>query len=265
MELRQFAHDIFFGPTLTEKLTPPPDGLASLSDVTPGQSIPWTNPARAPHLHIAPKKQRKGLPHPSALTDPIMRIRCLHLFANHELMAVELMAWAILRYTDAPKAFRRGLAWLIVEEQRHVQLYLDRLHTLGAQFGDLPLNDHFWRVAPDLTTPLEWVCAMNLTFEQANLDHAPLFEQYFRDAGDTQSAQLMAQIQKDEIHHVAFGLRWLKHFSSPQDNTFDTYTAHLTGYNSPDRARGKQWFNEEARRAAGLDEDFIDKMKNLGE
>lgn len=262
MELRQFAHNIFFGPTLQEKLAPPPEGLPKLTDDDPGQSIQWTNPTRDERLSIAPKKARKTLPHPQALHDPAMRARCLHLFANHELMAVELMAWAILAYTDAPRAFRRGLAWLIVEEQRHVQLYVDRLADLGVQFGDQPLNDHFWRVAEGLTTPLEWVCAMNLTFEQANLDHAPIFEEHFRKAGDEQSAQLMAQIQADEVHHVAFGIRWLKHFA-PNQNTFETYIANLTGYNSPDRARGKQLFNEQARRAAGLDDDFIEQMRQL--
>lgn len=263
MELRAFAQSILNAPDLAGKCAPPPEGLSALTDDVPGLPQPWTQPARSERLSIAPKRSRKGLPHPDSLHDPVMRARCLHLFANHELMAVEVMAWAVLAYPDAPKAFRRGLAWLIEEEQRHVMLYVDRLDELGVCFGDLPLNDHFWRVAPSLTTPLEWVCAMNLTFEQANLDHAPLFEAHFRAAGDEQSAQLMAQIQEDEVHHVAFGARWLKRFA-PNADTWDTFNAHLTGYNSPDRARAKHTFNEDARRAAGLDESFIDGMRQIG-
>lgn len=262
MELREFATNILQGPTLEHKLQPPPEGLSALTDLDPGAAIPWSPPAREPKLAIASKKERRPIPKPSSLHDPVMRLRTLHTFANHELMAVELMAWALLAYPDAPAAFRRGLAWLIVEEQRHVSIYVERIEALGGFFGQEPLNDHFWRVAPELTTPLQWVCAMNLTFEQANLDHAPEFATHFREAGDELSAQLLDQIEQDEIHHVAFGVRWLKHFSPKGADQFESFKQNLTGLNEPKRARSKARFNAAARRAAGLDEHFIEAMKD---
>ena len=263
MELRDLATQIMDGPTLDHKLLEPPEGLAALTDHDPGPATPWREPAREPRLAISPKAARRSLPHPDSLRDVAMRRRVLHTFANHELMAVELMAWALLAYPEAPAAFRRGLAWLIVEEQRHVRLYVERLEALGGALGQEPLNDHFWRVAPELKTPLQWVCAMNLTFEQANLDHAPEFAAHMRRAQDEQSALLLEQIERDEIHHVAFGARWLERLA-PQEQRHDLFALFersLTGHHSPARAKGRARFNEQARQAAGLPQAFIDAMR----
>ena len=259
MELRTLARDILFTPTLEARLFFPEQDLSALTDMEPGQPQPWRDPLRPAHLQIAPKKQRKPLPSPRALHDPVMRVRCLHTFANHELMALELMAWALLAFPHSPPAFRRGLAWLIKEEQEHLRLYIERIAQLGASFGDLPLNDHFWRLAPLLDTPLKWVCAMNLTFEQANLDHAPVFARHFREAGDVESAALMDQITEDEIKHVGFGVRWLQVFSGEPRASFESFVQNLTPYNDATRARGEH-MNVEARRRAGLDEDFISAL-----
>lgn len=259
MELRELACRILDVPTLQARLEPVPE---ELTDDDPGPARPWRAPARPPSLQIAPKPARKSIPHPDALHDPAMRARCLHIFANHELMALELMAWAILAYPQAPAAFRRGLGWLIAEEQRHLRLYIERLEALGVRFGDVPVNDHFWRLAPQLTTPLEWVCAMNLTFEQANLDHAPAFAEHFRRFDDHDSAALMDRITDDEIKHVGFGARWLAHFAGPEADLYEVFASQLTAYNSLDRARGPA-FNAEARRQAGLDEVFITRLGQL--
>lgn len=260
MELQQLAKTILYTPTLEARFFLPEGGLTSLTDHDPGKPQPWIEPLRPENLQIAPKKKRKSLPHPSSLHDPAMRVRCLHTFANHEMMALELMAWALLAYPDAPPAFRRGMAWLIQEEQRHLALYIERIEDNNARFGDLPVNDHFWRIAPLLDTPLKWVCALNLTFEQANLDHAPVFARYFRKAGDEKSAALMDQIVEDEIKHVGFGVRWLRHFSNGVLSDFETFTQNLNDYMGIERAKGDE-FNVEARRLAGFDDDFIQALK----
>ena len=263
MELRHLAETILDTPTLEAKLAFPAEGLSGLTDERPGKARAWRAPARPDYLMIAPKRQRKGIPHPSSLIDPAMRVRCLHAFANHELMALELMAWALLAYPASPAAFRRGVAWLIQEEQRHLSLYIERIEAHGERFGDLGLNDHFWRVAPLLKTPLQWVCAMNLCFEQANLDHAPIFAEHFRHVGDLESAELMEMIERDEIKHVGFGARWLKHFSDGSSSDFELFCQNLNDYMGPERARGGA-LNVEARRAAGLDEDFIAQLRRVG-
>ena len=104
---------------------------------------------------------------------------------------------------------------------------------------------------------------MHLTFEQANLDHAPHFGRLFREAGDQASADLMQRIFEDEIRHVRFGSRWLKEMQPGDESLFETYRNHCTPGTPPARAKGPE-FQEEARYAAGLDLDFVTSLKSLG-
>lgn len=263
MELHDLATQVFHGTTLADKLVGLPHNLGAFTDTQRGAPRAWEAPGRSNTLQIAPKKARKPVPHLDSLVHADMRARSLHTFANHELMALELCAWALLAWPDAPPAFRRGLGWLIAEEQDHLRLYVERLDRMGVSFGDQPLNDHFWRVAHQLATPAQFVAAMSLTFEQANLDHAPTFARRFREVEDLDSAAILDQITEDEIRHVAFGARWLANLSDPQTSLWDAYVANLTPYNSPQRACGKLLFNRDAREAAGLPADFIDRLAAL--
>ena len=259
MLVADFAERILFADTLAGKLATPPGGFDALRDDERRDPIRHSEPGRPTELEIASRDERVKFPHPQNFGDPEMAVRALHAFANHELMALELMAWALLAYPDAPGAFRAGLLRLIADEQRHLRYYVDRIAQMGARFGDLPVNDHFWRCAPALTTPLKWVCAMNLTFEQANLDHAPYFAEHFRRVDDEKSAQILDKIFEDEIHHVGFGAHWLRKYCGPEKNSFETYVANLSFHNEPARGRGVD-FDAEARRRAGLDDTFIEGM-----
>ncbi len=262
MEYRALAERIFFGESLADKLGPPAGGWEALSDEAPGPALEWETPTRVGRLAIAPRDERLSFPHPQNFGDPEMAARALHTFANHELMAVEMMAFGLMAFPEAPAEFRAGLVRLIGDEQRHTTMYIERLEQLGVRFGELPLNDHFHRCGPALTTPLKWICAMNLTFEQANLDHAPQFGRWFREVGDEETAALLDEIYEDEIQHVGFGARWLNRWS--EGSTFETYVSNLSFHNEPARARGDR-FDEEARKKAGLDDEFVAQMANLKE
>ena len=260
MELREWALRVFGADCLEEKLLAPPGGLKALSDEHRGAALAWSPPPRPAHIQIAPKHVRKKFPTPGSLHREEMRVRSLHAFANHELMALEMMAWALLAFPDAERSFRKGLAKILVDEQHHFRLYVERLAAMGVQFGDLPVNDHFWRAGADIANPLDWVCAMHLTFEQSNLDHAPYYGRLFREADDVASAELMRQIFEDEIQHVRFGSRWLKHYQPAGTSLFDVFASHCTSINPPERAMGAE-FQEQARRDAGLDDDFIRALR----
>lgn len=260
VELREWAERIFTADSLEEKLLTLPDGLKSLTDEQPGQAVAWTAPPRPAGLQIAPKNKRKRIPHPNAFEQKDMRIRALHAFANHELMALEMMAWALLAFPQADKTFRKGLANVLLDEQRHFALYAEHIKTMGATFGDLPLNDHFWKAATKINDPLDWVCTMHLTFEQANLDHAPYFGKAFSEVEDHASADLMQVIFEDEIRHVRFGSRWLKKWQPEGASMFETYAQHCSGGRSPFRAKGLD-YQKDARLAAGLDDDFVSRLE----
>ena len=73
------------------------------------------------------------------------RGRLLHFFANHELLATELMALVLLKFPDAPAAFRKGVLQTLKDEQEHTRLYLQRMKECGIHFGELPVSGYFWR------------------------------------------------------------------------------------------------------------------------
>lgn len=257
MELREFATRILSADTLEEKLFTPD----ILTDENPGPVLLWKEPSRPTHLRLQKFSRKDRLPSLALHHDPDKRAVCLHRFAGHELLAVEIMAYALLAFPDASPSFRRGVAYTLCEEQEHVRLYMARMKGLGIAFGDLPLYRHFWAYVPFLTTPLHYLSVMSLTFEMANLDFAPLYGASFAKHGDMESAALMERILRDEIGHVAFGRRFLEQWKSPEASDWETWKAHLPPRMELSRAKGWEFF-EEHRQKAGISPNWIEKLKN---
>ena len=194
------------------------------------------------------------------MKDRAQRARILHALANHELQAIELFAWALLAYPNTPVAFRRGLVAILVDEQRHLQLYIDRLTAHGVAFGDYPVTGHFWNKLDHLTTPLEFVCAMGLTFENANLDFAGDYATAARACGDEATAAALERVHADEIAHVHFGWVWMRRLAGEGANAWQTYLANVKFPLGANRARGAR-FDREARERAGFDDEFIAQLE----
>jgi uncharacterized ferritin-like protein (DUF455 family) len=251
--VRDYALGIVLGDTLAAKLVPPPGDL-DLVDAEPALRI--SAPGRPVELAII-SARRVRTPPIAGMPDPAQRARILHALANHELQAIELFAWALLAYPDAPLAFRRGLVAILAEEQVHFGLYADRLAALGTRFGDHPVTGHFWNKLEPLAGPLEFACAMNLTFEQANLDFAGDYAAAARACGDVATAEALERVHADEIRHVHFGWVWLNRLAA--GDPWQTYLAHVTPPLGPGRARGAR-LDRDARRKAGIADAFIDAL-----
>jgi uncharacterized ferritin-like protein (DUF455 family) len=250
---RDYAEHIVTSATLADKLAPPPAlDEAAFEDRQPPRRI--AAPGRPANLPIVPGRHAR-VPPLAGMRDPQQRARILHALANHELQAIELFAWAVLAFPDTPVAFRRGLLAILADEQRHLALYRDRLVAHGVDVGDLPVTGHFWNKIDHLTGPCEFVCAMNLTFENANLDFANDYATAARACGDEATATVLAQVHADEIRHVHFGWVWLRRFTADRD-PWQAYLDHVRPPLGPARARGAR-FDEDARRRAGFDEAFI--------
>ena len=256
MELREWAIRILSADTLEEKLLSP----GSLTDKEPGAPLLFNEPVRPLGMGFNKRTKEEKLPAFQNHSDPDKRAVCLHRFAGHELLAVEIMAHALTAFPDAPPAFRRGVAHTLQEEQGHVRLYMQRMKELGLTFGDLPLYRHFWNQIPHLTDPIRYVSTMSLTFEMANLDFAPLYGKSFAHFGDLQSAALMDQIVKDEIRHVSFGYSMLRKLKSEAASAWDTWVSSLPPRLEPSRAKGFV-LREDHRKSAGIPQDWIDKLK----
>jgi len=246
-DLRSFCRRVLEAGDLAHKLAPPVDGEGrALPDDEPGAALDIRTPARDPQLALVTGAAR--LPRPGELSDPDARAVCLARFAHHELMAVELFAWALLRWPELPAALRRALATVLAEEQSHCKLYLDRLVAHGSQLGDHALSGYFWRHAPAM----------------AASPHGPSAFLAGMGAGDEQSAQVCERVHAEEIGHVALAARWLPRLApappGDDDELVARYEACVPFPLAAARAKGRR-FDAAARRRAGLSEAFIEHVR----
>lgn len=254
MQLRERALAIVEAETLEGKLAPIPAGV---EDVERGPALRIAAPGRPRELRIASARTVR-VPPAAGMRDPAQRARILHALANHELQAVELFAWALLAFPDAPRLFRRGLVAILRDEQRHFRLYQGRIEAHGHRFGDVPVTGHFWNHLGQISSPLAFVCIMGLTFENANLDFAQDYARAARAAGDLETAAVLDQVHRDEVRHVRFAWRWLDRWRG-QEPAWDVYQGSMSPPLGPARARGRDLCTD-SRRAAGLDPDFIARL-----
>lgn len=262
MEIRAFAERVLLGTTLAEKCAAP----GMLTDEAPGRPIALPErPGRPDVLALHAPRERVPFPGVHTLAEPGQRGRVLHFFANHELLAAELMALALLRFPDAPAGFRRGLVATIEDEQRHLALYLERMAADGIALGDVPVSAFFWDTLRDVASPEAFVAGMSLTLEQANLDFAGFYAEAFRTIGDDATASALDQVFEDEIRHVSHGVRYFAQSRTPDDrrSLFARWQEALVWPLTPARARGVR-FDADARRRAGLDTDYIEEVRIWG-
>ena len=249
--VRAFALQVLATRDLDTKLAAPAAGLRD-DDLTPSE-LP-ARPSRPPNL-VALEAGAK-VPSLLGMPDPAQRARLLHGWFNHELQAVELFAWGLLLFVDAPAPFRRGLLELLSDEQRHARLYIERLASLGHEPGDFPVSGYLWNKRSAMDTPLRFVAAMCLVFENANLDHTVDAAAAARAAGDERTAAVLDVVHREERRHVAFGLRWLRRFAPEGVDLVSAWEAALEYPLRPALARGPV-LHREPREAVGLGADWL--------
>ena len=258
MEIREFAKRVLLSEEISLKL----EAIDSpITDDAPGSAERHPEPARPADLKFAPRRTAPAMPAFGAFESPAKRAVAHHIMANHELQALEVMAWTLLAFPEAPTEFRRGMITVMADEQRHTRMHIERAAMLGVSFGDLPVNCYIWKKAMSFTSVLDYLAGLPLVFEGANLDHSLEFADAFAAAGDERSASLMRVIHRDEIRHVAFGIEWLRQFKPDGLDEWETFVTHLHWPLRPVKARGEV-FQREARLAAGLSEEFVEKLRN---
>lgn len=249
-----FAKQILLGEKLEDKLLD-----------TPIQWDKWKTfelpvlPGRSGRISFS--DQQLKFPKVSRLNENERKAMALHSFANHELLAIEMMASAILLYPHSDEEdlrFKKGILTALKDEQKHLSLYIKRINELGFAFGDFPLNDFFWRQMAKLQTPSQYTSVMALTFEAANLDFAQYYSRIFKEYGDLETARILDVVLEDEITHVAFGAHWMKRWR--QDKTlWNYYLESLPWPLTPARSKGNG-FDPLLHNKAINDENFIDEL-----
>ena len=268
--IQEFCLFVLRSEGLTDKLAEPLNERgARLPDTNRGQPIRIDRPARGPGLAMT--GGRDLLPRPGELHDPAHRIQCLSRFAHHELMAVELFAWALLRWPTQPDGLRQAMVSALIDEQKHCRLYLERLTAHGGRFDTNDHSDYFWRQIPVIEAseagPSAFLAAMGLTLEQANLDFTLTYRDGFAAADDHESARVCQVVHDEEIAHVAMAAKWLQRLAqkgnadtAATESDLDAYLAAVPFPLGPARAKGRR-FEVAPRRRAGLSEELIEHVR----
>ncbi|MEM1451962.1 MAG: DUF455 family protein, partial [Planctomycetota bacterium] len=218
-------------------------------------------PGRAATIEVRDRADR--VPKAAALREASARARLLHVFLHHEVQAAELSAWAVLAFPDTPVEFRRGLFKILDDEVRHAALYAERLDALGVRYGDHAVRDWFWQRTLGCETPVQYLALMGLGFEGGNLEHAQRFEAQLADAGDPESARLVARIGREEVAHVRFASTWFSRWTGrdPEEGpSFEDWAEALPPPLTPAVLRHLP-LDRERRRRAGLSADFLDHLE----
>jgi uncharacterized ferritin-like protein (DUF455 family) len=259
MHYKEWAQNLLMGTGLDDKLIQEKNLEVSFENPIPRFLMPEV-PGRIAKLQFDNKQIK--FPKRGSFHQVDRRALALHFFANHELLAIEMMAAALLKFPDVTEEdllLKKGLIKTIADEQKHLKLYLNRMKEFGLELGDFPLNDFFWRQAGRLKTPVNFYALVALTFESANLDFAIYYETCFKEVDDFESAKIMKIIFEDEISHVALGAKWLNQWRG-EKKLWEYFFENLPFPITPARSKGVN-FNRDARVRAGLDNEFIDTLE----
>jgi uncharacterized ferritin-like protein (DUF455 family) len=192
---------------------------------------------------------------------PAGRIALLHALAHIELNAIDL-AWDIVaRFSDAdlPPEFYADWAAVAAEEAEHFSLLNSRLEALGVAYGNLPAHDGLWEAAAETAHDLlARLAVVPLVLEARGLDVTPEIIRRLERAGDSDSAAILDRIYRDEIGHVAVGVRWLELLCrerglDPEITFHDCVRRHFSGVLKPP-------FNRAGRDAAGFPAGWYDQL-----
>lgn len=250
----EFARTILLSGSLEDKLLQTPITWGPYESF----SLP-KSPGRNSPIHFS--DQQLKFPKAPRLAETEKKAIALHSFANHELLAIEMMAAALLIYpheTEEDLRFKKGILTALKDEQKHLSLYIRRLNELGYAFGDFPLNDFFWRQMEKLQTPAQYLSVMALTFEAANLDFAQYYSRIFQSLGDEKTSQILQTVLEDELTHVSFGAHWMKKWR--EDKTlWQYYRDNLPWPLTPARSKGIG-FDPSLRDHSVSDPNFLEEL-----
>ena len=184
------------------------------------------------------------------------RIALLHALAHIEFSAIDLAFDLVGRFgAQFPRAFVDDWIGVGADEAMHFALLDRRLHALGAGYGDLPAHAGLWDAAASTAAdPLARLAVVPTVLEARGLDVTPATVASLERAGDARSAAILGRIYRDEIRHVAAGMRWFRYGcesagEEPVTLWHSLVRRHFRGMLKPP-------FNDSARAEAGLSREF---------
>jgi uncharacterized ferritin-like protein (DUF455 family) len=223
-----------------------------------GPAVPPPRPARPARPLLLPPREMPKRRNFGSLAG---RIALLHALAHIELNAIDLAWDLIARFGDPalPRAFFDDWVGVAAEEALHFGLLAERLEVFAAAYGDLPAHDGLWEAAAATAHDLPARLAIvPLVLEARGLDVTPEMIGRLERAGDPASAAILQRIYRDEIGHVAAGVRWFHYCCGacgrdPQATFHAAVRDYFVGALKPP-------FNHAARAAAGFPATYYEHL-----
>lgn len=210
-------------------------------------------PARPAHPELLPPNR---MPRRGRGGSQANRIALVHALAHIEFVAIDLAFDLVGRFgQDFPRSFADDWMRVGAEEAMHFSLLDRRLRALGSYYGALPAHDGLWDAAAATAhDSAARLAIVPMVLEARGLDVTPQTIGRFAAAGDLATVSILERILKDEVRHVAAGVRWFSHAcairgDSPSKAWPDLVRTYFRGELKPP-------FNDSARAAAGLTTEF---------
>jgi len=208
-----------------------------------------------------------GRPNKPALVSPLSlpkrsmrtvegRAALIHALAHIEFNAINLALDAIWRFNKMPENYYTDWLKVACEEAYHFSLLNAHLKTLGYEYGDFSGHNSLWEMV-DRTKDdvLARMALVPRTMEARGLDASPQLRNKLAQAGDTDAAEILDIILRDEIGHVAIGNKWYNWLCAQRNyEPIATFARLCVEYSAP---KLKPPFNFEARRKAGFSESEL--------
>jgi len=177
----------------------------------------------------------------------------VHALTHIEFNAINLALDAIWRFAGMPADYYKDWLKVAAEEAYHFSLLNAHLHTLGFEYGSFNAHNSLWEMVERTKDDvLARMALVPRTMEARGLDAVPALRNKLAQAGDTQAAEILDIILRDEIGHVAIGNVWFNWLCAQRKlEPIATFEKLCIDYSAP---KLKPPFNLKARRSAGFSE-----------
>jgi uncharacterized ferritin-like protein (DUF455 family) len=190
------------------------------------------------------------------------RAALLHAVAHIEFNAINLAWDAVYRFRGLPREWYDDWVAVADDEARHFQLLAPRLASYGIAYGDQSAHNGLWQMAVQTAhDPLARMALVPRVLEARGLDVTPAMIERLLQAGDPDTAAVLAIILREEVAHVAAGSRWFDYLCGERGlEPRATFLALIREF-APSAVRGP--FNHQARLAAGFDAAELETLAAL--
>ena len=189
--------------------------------------------------------------------------RLLHDLASIELQAMELGLRTLIEFQDQSQEFKEQLVNIVLDENKHLQLCLEAIDSLGFNWGDWPTHNVLWQATSREDSFLDRLLIVHNFLEGSGLDASDKIQSRLFHCQHKPTLYAIKTIADEEIGHVQFGTHWYKkHCASLKlDPNKDFHERLFSLYKALPRRLEK--LNYKNRKKAGFTDENLKSLKEF--